>query len=124
MGYYMAGKFWKDETLWKAAEGKRTIDIKVKEYTRLDFHGWNIHKLSDMTREIKAIQNADLRYPIIISTGGHIMDGCHRLVRAELESIETLKAIVLNPNDKGFPKPDYDEWDAVKKVKAKDINNE
>ena len=124
MGYYKAGKFWKDETLWKYAEGKNTVEVKVKDYTRMDFHGWNIHKLSDMTREIRAIENADLSFPILISSGNQIMDGCHRLVKAELNGIKTLKAIVIDTNAKDFPKPDYDEWEAVKKLKQKDINNE
>ena len=124
MGYYSTGKFWNDETLWKFAEGKRVIEVPVKDYINKDFHGWNIHKLSDMTREIKAIENANLSYPILVSCGMQIMDGCHRLVKAHLQGLKTIKAIVLNPNDKDFPKPDYDEYESVKKVKRKDINNE
>lgn len=124
MGYYQAGKFWKDETLWEYAKGKKVTEVKVKDYIHKDFHGWNIHKLSDMTREFRAIQNADMSYPILVSTGMNVMDGCHRLVKADLDGIKTIKAIVLDPNSKDFPKPDYDEWEAVQKAKQKNINNE
>ena len=32
MGYYKAGKFWKDETLWKVAETKTPVMVDVREY--------------------------------------------------------------------------------------------
>ena len=31
---------------------------------------------------------------------------------------------MLDPNADDFPKPDYDEWEAVKRIKQKDVNNE
>lgn len=122
MGYYKAGKYWKDETLWKYAEGRKVVKVPVKDYIHKDFHGWNIHKFSDMAREIKAIESADLSYPILISGGMEIMDGCHRLVKAYLQGDKTINAIILDITAKDFPKPDYDEYKAV--LKQKDINNE
>ena len=32
MGYYKAGKFWKDETFWKVVETKTPVVVDVREY--------------------------------------------------------------------------------------------
>ena len=51
MGYYKAGKFWKDETLWKAAETKTPVMVDVREYLWEDLN-WNMSKLKDIAYEI------------------------------------------------------------------------
>lgn len=71
-----------------------------------------------MVREIIAVNLADLRYPIIISTDGLVLDGCHRLVKAALEGIGVIPAVFIDV-DKDLPAPDYDEWEAVQKSRGK-----
>ena len=65
MGYYKAGKFWKDETLWKVAETKTPVVVDVREYLWEDLN-WNMSKLKDIAYEIALIKKADLSYPIIL----------------------------------------------------------
>ena len=51
MGYYKAGKFWKDETLWKAAETKTPVIVDVREHLWEDLN-WNMSKFKDIAYEI------------------------------------------------------------------------
>lgn len=41
MGYYKAGKFWKDETLWKIADTKNEVPVQVTDYLKSDLN-WNM----------------------------------------------------------------------------------
>lgn len=115
MGYYKAGKFWNDETLWKAAENKEQVEVDVREYLWEDLN-WNMSKLKDIAYEIALIKKADLSYPIILDTDGKVLDGCHRIVKAYLDGIYKIKAVTIDV-DNDLPKPDYDEWEAVNKAK-------
>ena len=65
MGYYKAGKFWKDETFWKVAETKTPVVVDVREYLWEDLN-WNMSKLKDVVYEMALIKKADLSYPIIL----------------------------------------------------------
>lgn len=55
-------------------------------------------RLRDMVTHIKAVLNADLSYPIILDEDGEIMDGRHRIMKAMLEGIETIKAVRFDIN--------------------------
>lgn len=66
MGYYKAGKFWKDETFWKVVETKTSVVVDVREYLWEDLN-WNMSKLKDVVYEMALIKKADLSYPIILS---------------------------------------------------------
>ena len=46
---------------------------------------------------------ADLRYPIILSADGRVMDGMHRVAKAYLEGRETIQAVQFEVD----PRPDY-----------------
>lgn len=117
MGYYKAGKFWNDETLWKVAETKTSVEVDVREYLWEDLN-WNMSKLKDIAYEIALIKKADLSYPIILDTDGKVLDGCHRIVKAYLDGIYKIKAVTIDV-DNDLPKPDYDEWEAVQKSRGK-----
>ena len=117
MGYYKAGKFWNDKTLWKIANTKNEVPVPVEDYLRSDLN-WNMSDLQSMVREIETISLANLHYPIIISTDGLVLDGCHRLIKAALEGIEVIPAVFIDV-EKDLPAPDYDEWEAIQKSKRK-----
>jgi hypothetical protein len=55
-----------------------------------------------MIEHIRLIHAADLTYPIILSAGGDVMDGMHRVVRAVLECRETIQAVQFDDD----PEPD------------------
>lgn len=54
--------------------------------------------LRDMAMHINAVNNADLETPIILDEDGELMDGRHRLVKAMLLGIETIKAVRFDEN--------------------------
>jgi hypothetical protein len=47
---------------------------------------------------MKAVQAADLNFPIILDEDGEIMDGRHRIMKAFLEGKETIKAVRFDTN--------------------------
>jgi hypothetical protein len=51
----------------------------------------------------RLIQNADLSFPIILCSAGRVMDGMHRVAKAELLGRNTIEAVRFI-ND---PVPDY-----------------
>jgi hypothetical protein len=51
----------------------------------------------------KLIKETDLRYPIILSAKGRVMDGMHRVAKAVLEGRETIKAVQFKKD----PEPDF-----------------
>ena len=55
--------------------------------------------------EIGRVLKADLRYPIILSDSGEIMDGRHRILKAMFLGLERIDAVVFEEN----PEPDWIE---------------
>ena len=64
--------------------------------------------LREMVMHMKAVQKADLSFPIILDEDGELMDGRHRIMRAMLEGRETIKAVRFEEN----PTPDKVDSDA------------
>lgn len=58
--------------------------------------------LREMVMHMKAVQTADLKFPIILDEDGELMDGRHRIMRAMLEGRDTIKAVRFDEN----PRPD------------------
>jgi hypothetical protein len=59
---------------------------------------WEKITLRDMVMHAKAIQDADLDYPIIMDEDGEIMDGRHRLMKAMMLGKKTIKAVRFDEN--------------------------
>ena len=116
MGYYRAGKFWNNETLWKYAEDKEVIDVDTAILSKANFGGWNSQTIADAVKEIKTILSVDTSYPIIITPNFQIVDGCHRLIKVMVDGGTSIKAVIIDINADDFPEPDYDEWKAVQGV--------
>ena len=51
----------------------------------------------------KLIQETNLAHPIILSSGGRVMDGMHRVCKALLDENETISAVQFDQD----PEPDY-----------------
>ena len=58
--------------------------------------------LREMVMHMKAVNNADLDRPIILDEDGELMDGRHRLMKAMLLGLDTIKAVRFDEN----PSPD------------------
>lgn len=52
---------------------------------------------------VRLIQEADLSYPIILASCGRVMDGMHRVAKAELEGRDSIEAVRFEVE----PAPDY-----------------
>ncbi|MFD7156485.1 hypothetical protein ACFV9C_17930 [Kribbella sp. NPDC059898] len=60
-----------------------------------------------VARHAERIQKADLRYPVILSADGRLMDGGHRIAKAWLGGARTVDAVRFVVD----PEPDYIQWD-------------
>jgi hypothetical protein len=58
--------------------------------------------MRQMVTELRAIQNADLSYPILLSEDGEIFDGRHRIMKALSLGLSHIDAKRFDTN----PKPD------------------
>ena len=60
-----------------------------------------------ITQHIKLVNESDLKYPIIICPDSKLIGGMHRVVKASLLELKTIKAYRLVT----LPKPDYIDVD-------------
>lgn len=56
-----------------------------------------------LVEHMKLIDAADLSYPIILSAGGAVMDGMHRVVKAARQGRRTIDAVQFEVD----PEPDH-----------------
>lgn len=54
--------------------------------------------LRDMVTHMRAIEQANLDYPIILDEDGELLDGRHRIMKALLMNASTIKAVRFNEN--------------------------
>ena len=77
---------WDVFRLWELA-----AELPVRELDPEAFHEWEEYNwesnitLGSLAEHIRRVLKADISHPVILSAEGHVMDGCHRLVRAKLE---------------------------------------
>ena len=54
--------------------------------------------LREMAMHMKAVDAADLSFPIILDEDGELMDGRHRIIKAMITNAETIKAVRFDEN--------------------------
>ena len=82
------------------------IDLtKIKEFEETYWYNeeGDSPTCRSITQHIKLVNDSDLNYPIIVCPDGKLMDGMHRVVKANLLELKTIKAYRLST----LPKPDY-----------------
>ena len=57
----------------------------------------------DVVEHARLILDCDLRYPVILSSDGRVMDGMHRISKALLEGLNDIEAVRFTQD----PEPDY-----------------
>jgi hypothetical protein len=62
------------------------------------WHNYEKLTLRKMVMHMKAVNDADLSYPIILDEDGEIMDGRHRIMKAILLGHKTIKAVRFEEN--------------------------
>lgn len=102
--------FYTTERLWKLAEGLPSEAVPIDSIREFDEDCWfggRAVTCRMVAEHVGRIQKAELRYPVILSSDGRLMDGGHRIAKAWLSGATTIDAVRF-PTD---PEPDYIEPD-------------
>jgi hypothetical protein len=98
---------WFMERLWYLARDLPQRQISIDQITEFDQDCWFGPAAPPTCRAVadhaRRIIEADLRYPIILSAQGYLMDGGHRIAKAYLLNMRQVPAVQF-PHD---PEPDY-----------------
>jgi hypothetical protein len=93
--------FWTDR-LWALARDLPIQEVSIDDIPEFDQDCW-FHGRAPTCREVaehaRRIQAADLQFPIILASDGSLMDGGHRLGKAWLAGLSTVRAVrfVVDP---------------------------
>ena len=98
---------WDVDNLIGASSDLPVREVALDSIADVDTDYWfnfgpppTVRRLID---HVRLIQEADLSYPIILGSGGRVMDGMHRIARAILEGHSTIKAVQFVDE----PEPDF-----------------
>jgi hypothetical protein len=98
---------WDVDRLVVLTKDLPVIQVPLSAIAELDQPYWYDHGYAPTCRSIaehaKLIGEADLAFPIILSSDGGVMDGMHRVAKAVLEG----RAFIAARQFADDPKPDY-----------------
>jgi len=99
--------FWYTERLWRLAADLPAKTVAIASIPEFDQNCWFSEQTPPTCRavagHVQRILDADLRYPIILSANGGLMDGGHRLAKAWLQGATEIQAVQFEED----PEPDY-----------------
>lgn len=107
-GYYA----WDVDNLIEKSKDLTPIQVKLEDIKELDENFWynspgDIPTCRSIVEHMKLVKEADLKYPIILSSDGRIMDGMHRVAKAFLNGNDHISSMKFETD----PDPDYvDVW--------------
>ena len=87
---------WSVPRLFELSRDLPIMDIPINHLNL--YYSYSDLTLRDMVMHMNAVNNADLTKPIILDEDGELMDGRHRLMRAMLLGLETIKAVRFDQN--------------------------
>jgi hypothetical protein len=98
---------WDIDRLVMLTKGLPTIQVPLGAIGELDEPYWYDHGYIPTCRNVaehaRLINEADLAFPIILSSDGRVMDGMHRVAKAATEGHDTISARQFAQD----PEPDY-----------------
>jgi len=98
---------WDVDRLVTLARDLPIMQVPLAEISELDQPRWFDHGYVPTCRSVaehaRLINEADLSFPIILSSEGHVMDGMHRVAKAAMEDRESILAKQFARD----PEPDY-----------------
>lgn len=97
---------WDVDNLVRLSQALPIIDIELSNIEELDEffkENGNLLTYRSIAKHIKLVQDAELKYPIILSKTGRVMDGMHRVIKAVLLGHKVIKAVRFVED----LKPDY-----------------
>ena len=87
---------WDVDRLVALVASLPVIQVPVAEIRELDETYWYDHGYAPTRRSVaehaRLINDADLRFPIILSADGGVMDGMHRVAKALIQNVDSLPA--------------------------------
>ena len=88
---------WHVPRLWELARDLPVVEASVASFAELDWDCWfgadREPTIRRVARHCQRIVNADLSFPIILHADGSLMDGGHRLAKALMIGVSTIKAV-------------------------------
>lgn len=102
---------WDVHRLVELSQNFLTIEIPLIEIRELNESYWfpDIYPTTQQIIDhIQLVQDADLKYPIIVCADGRLMDGMHRVAKAKLQGQLTIQAVKFEVT----PQPDFINVDA------------
>jgi len=109
---YLGHDWWYIPTLLDFIEDNHSIEYDL-DLTSIDLGvmPWRCKSMLQFIQHMIDIECVDFKYPIIISPGGWVMNGWHRVAKAILSGKSTIKAIRIFelPKPDGTNSPDADE---------------
>ncbi len=112
-------KTWYVDRLWQLAKTQEPFELSLSELEGWKeqnywFHGQEEPTVANILKHWQRAEKADLNYPIILNACGEVMDGIHRLVKADRLGQKTISAVRFQQD----PEPDL-----VEAVGGKDLQN-
>jgi hypothetical protein len=98
---------WDIHRLVALAKDLAVFQIPVSPIRELDEPYWfddgSVPTCRDVADHARLINEADLSFPIILSSDGRVMDGMHRAAKAAMQNLGSLSAKQFAQD----PEPDY-----------------
>ena len=87
---------WSVARLFELSKSLPVMDIPLNHLNV--FNKYKDLTLREMVMHMKAVNDADLDFPIILDEDGELMDGRHRIMKAMLNNVKTIKAVRFDEN--------------------------
>ncbi|HYJ91812.1 MAG TPA: hypothetical protein VEV84_10930 [Pyrinomonadaceae bacterium] len=98
---------WYSERLCELTRDLAVFSIEIARIAEFDENCWFDTSDQPTCRAVaehaRKIANADMRFPIILSSDGRLMDGGHRIAKAWLQGQKMIDAVQFETD----PEPDY-----------------
>ncbi len=106
--YVCGSDAWLVQNIWEAAKDLPTYEVPLVGMC-LDIAPWggSLNSFLDFLSHVRLINDAEMRYPIILDPDGNIADGRHRLAKAIVTGRTTVKIKRLP----FMPDPDFTNMD-------------
>ena len=102
---------WDIDKLINKSKYFPVITVKLENIKELDDNYWyndyskNLPTCRSIVEHFKLMEETDLKYPIILSEEGMVMDGMHRVCKALSLGLTDIKAVKFNKT----PNPDFED---------------
>jgi hypothetical protein len=105
-GYYA----WDVDKLIEASVGSPVVTLDLRDIRELDENYWyngegDIPTCRSIAEHFKLVMEADLDYPVILSSERLVMDGMHRIIKALVSGHTAIDAVILEKT----PPPDFED---------------